>query len=269
MTQYDPTIENTEPVTPEAEENTPVAEKPVTPKVAARPVTRRYDKNGRRRGKYAYAAPLGMLISLLSIIGVVALIVTGVRGIHKATDPTELGQEIYYFIEPLLMYSPTPFEGVEQEQDAFLNAAAYQVMQTEQIRMLREKDEICAYPVDDNGRIAVPVEEIVESYQLLFGSDATFTHRSIEESGLAYSEADACYYVPFESLNNASRPIILDVERFMYTCDIRIGFVPLTDIGLDEHGNEVEPTADMVTHSQTYTLKLKDGVYYIHSCRDD
>ena len=139
MNQYDPTIENTEDVTPAvAEEAAPA------PQVASRPVTRRYDKKGRRRGKYAYAAPLGLLISLLSIIGVIAIVVSGVGAVRNATDPTELGEEIYYFLEPLLMYSPTPFEGVSAEQDAFLNAAAYRVMQAEQIRMLREKDETCA-----------------------------------------------------------------------------------------------------------------------------
>ena len=34
-----------------------------------RPLTRRYNKRGKRRGRYAYAAPLGMLISLWVIIG--------------------------------------------------------------------------------------------------------------------------------------------------------------------------------------------------------
>lgn len=265
MNQYDPTIDNTAEAV--AEQVKTPASKQTTP--AARPVTRRYNKNGKRRGKYAYAAPLGMLISLLSIIGVIAIIVSGVGAVRNATDPTQLGEDVYYFLEPLLMYSPAPFEGVAEEQDAFLNAAAYRVMQEEQIRMLREKDETCAYPVDGSGRIAVPVEEVVTAYQILFGADAMPTHRSIEESSLSYSEADACYYVPFETLNNVSRPVIDYIKRNMYTCEIRIGFVPLADIGLDERGNEMEPTADMATHFQTYTLKLDNGVYYIYSCRDE
>ncbi len=272
MSQYDPTIENTEDMTPavaaeEAAEVVAVSEP--AQEAASRPVTRRYNKKGRRRGKYAYAAPLGVFISLLSIVGVIAIVMTGIGAVRNATDTTQLGEEIYYFLEPLLMYSPTPFEGVEQEQDAFLNAAAYRVMQEEQIRMLREKDETCAYPVDDSGRIAVPVEEVVTAYQILFGADANLTHRSIEESSLSYSEADNCYYVPFETLNNVSVPVIDYVKRSMYSCEIRIGFVPLTDIGLDERGNEMDPTPDMATHFQTYTLKLDDGVYYIYACRDE
>lgn len=265
MNQYDPTTENIEDVTPAVTEETSAP----APQAASRPVTRRYDKKGRRRGKYAYAAPLGMLISLLSIIGVIAIVVSGIGTVRNATDTTALGEEIYYFLEPLLIYSPTPFEGVAAEQDAFLNAAAYRVMQAEQIRMLREKDETCAYPVDDNGRIVVPVEEVVEAYQILFGADAVPVHRSIADSGLTYSEADASYYVPFESLTSASRPVIDYVHRGFRHCEIRIGFVPLTDIGLDDHGNEMKPTIDMATHFQTYTLKVANGEYYIYACRDE
>lgn len=265
--QYDPAIENNESTaTPEHEEAVAV----MAPPKKSRPVTRRYNKKGRRRGKYAYAAPLGMLISLLSVVGVIALILTGIGAIRNATDTTQMEEELYYYLEPLLMYSPTAFEGVtENEQDAFLNAAAYRVMQAEQIRMLREKDETCAYPVDDSGRIAVPVEDVVSAYQILFGADAVPTHRSIEDSSLTYSEADGCYYVPFETLNNASQPVIDYVKRGMRSCEVRVGFVPITDIGLDEHGNEVEPTPDMATHFQTYTLKLENGSYYIYSCIDE
>ena len=236
-----------------------------------RPVTRRYNKRGQRRGKYAYAAPLGMLISLLSIVGVAALIFTGVSAIQKAADTSGMKEEIYYFLEPVLAYNPTPFQNLqESEQDAFLNAAAYRVMQAEQIRMLREKDEICIYPVDDNGRIAVPVEEITASYQALFGEDAVLTHRSIEESGLEYSEGDACYYVPFETVNTGYRPVIDTIKRRADYYEVRVGFVLNTDIQLDEHGNEMDPTPDMATHFQIYTLhRHEEDVYHITACADE
>ena len=123
--------------------------------------TNRYTKGGRRRGKYRYAAPLGVFISLLSLVGVAAIVCGVVFGIRKATDTTALKEEMYYFLEPLMLYNPTPFDGIEEEeQDAFLNAAAYKISKAEQVRMLRENDENCQYAVDDQGRIVVSVEEI-------------------------------------------------------------------------------------------------------------
>ncbi len=267
--QYDPANENIVEVT--AEQETPMAAQVEMAK-KQRPVTRRYNRRGARRGKYAYAAPLGVLISLLCVVGIVALIFTGVNAIRRATDTTELEEEMYYYLEPVLVYTPTAFdleEAPETEQDAFLNAAAYQVMLAEQIRMLRESDESCRYAVDDNGRIAVPVTEIETAYDTLFGTKAVLTHRSLEESGLEYSESDQYYYVPFEVANTGYRPVVDYVKRRSGSYEVRIGFVANTDVRLDEHGNELQPTADMASHYQTYTLARKDDSYHIIACKDE
>ena len=233
-----------------------------------RPVTRRYNKRGQRRGKYAYAAPLGVLISFLAVLGVVAIVVTGINLISNATDVSDMHDQFYYYLEPLMFYTPEPFENAaETEQDAFLNAAAFRVMQNEQIRMLREEDESCRYPVDDNGRLAVPVEEIVTSYEILFGPEATLTHRSTE-GVVEYSEADACYYVPFETPNTGYRAFIVSLDRSFSTYTVRFGFVLNADVQLDQYGNEIPPTEEDAAYFQTYTLTRDKAnqTFYIRSC---
>ncbi len=237
-----------------------------------RPVTRRYNKRGKRRGRYAYAAPLGVLISLLAVVGVIALVFTGIGAIRSSLDTTELEEELYYFLEPVLVYTPTPFdEGAEEivEQDAFLNAATYRVMLAEQIRMLRESDEYTKYAVDDNGRLAIPTEEIDASYDALFGTALPLTHRSLDVSGLTYSEADGVYYVPFEVANTGYQPVVDYVKRRSGSYEVRVGYVPITDIRMDEHGNQIKPTADMAAHFQTYTLTRVEESYYISACADN
>lgn len=249
----------------------PVAEEtPAAPK--ARPVTRRYNKHGKRRGKFAYAAPVGFLVSLLSIIGVIAIIVNVVGFIQKKNDDTALKQELYYYLEPLLIYSPEPFDNAaKEEQDAFLNAAAYRVYLAEQNRMLHEKDEYPQYPVDENFRIAVPVKEVDKAYDALFGKKAKLTHRTIEGSGVEYSEGDGCYYIPFVPASIGYEIVIDKVTQRAKQYEVRVGFVPVTDIEYDEHGNAIAPTADQATHFQTYTLtrNKKAGTYYIKSCKDE
>lgn len=237
-----------------------------------RPVTRRYNKNGKRRGKYAYAAPLGFLVSLLSIIGVVAIVMSVVGYIQKQTDDTALKEEMYYYLEPLLLYSPEPFENAaKSEQDAFLNAAAYRVMLAENIRMLREGEEYPQYPVDENYRIAVPVEEIEQSYAELFGKKAKLTHRTVEDAGLEYSEADNCYYIPFTEQSSGYVFVIDKISQSSSKYEVRVGFVPVTDIQYDEHGQSITPTAEQAAHFQVYTLtRDKDsGTYYVKSCQDE
>lgn len=231
--------------------------------------TNRYTKGGRRRGKHRYAAPLGAFITLLSLVGVAAIVCGIVLGVRKVTDTTALKDEMYYFLEPLMLYNPTPFDGIaEQEQDAFLNAAAYKISKAEQVRMLRENDENCQYAVDDQGRIAVSVEEMEEAYNSLFGPSSPLTHRSLEESGLVFSEGDGCYYVPFESLVSGYQGVVDYVKRRGDTYTVRVGYVSNKDIPLDEHGNAIPATVGMAAYFQTYTvIRYADG-YYVNGCAD-
>ncbi|MBQ7088956.1 MAG: hypothetical protein IJN04_04860 [Clostridia bacterium] len=235
-----------------------------------RPVTRRYNKRGKRRGKYAYAAPVGFLVSLLSIVGVVALVMSVVGFIQKQTDDTALKEELYYYLEPLLLYSPEPFDNAaKEEQDAFLNAAAYRVMLAENIRMLREGAEYPKYPVDESYRIAVPVEEVKASYAALFGKKAKLSHRTIEDIGLEYSEADECYYIPFAEQNSGYVFVIDKITKTSSKYEVRVGFVSVTDIKYDEHGQSIPPTAEQATHFQVYTLTRDEDTYFIKSCKDE
>lgn len=229
----------------------------------------RTNKNGRRRGKYAYAAPLGVLMTILSLLGVAAIIFGGVSLIQRATDTTELKEELYYFLEPLMYYNPTPFdETTGTEQDAFLNAAAYRLSMAEQLRMLLEGDEICRYSVDDQGRIAVPDTEVAESYAVLFGPDAVLTHRTLAEDGISYSEGDQCYYVPFSTLGTSYRGVIDTVKIRSKSYTVRVGYVANNDVRLDAHGHELPLTPADATYFQTYTLTRDGDTYYVSACAD-
>ena len=237
---------------------------------AQRPTTRRTGKDGRRRGKYAYAAPLGLVITLLSLVGAFALLFGGITLVRRATDTTALKEELYYFLEPLMFYNPAPFEDVTQtEQDAFLNAAAYRVSMAEQLRMLLEGDENCLYPVDEQGRIAVPAEEVTASYAVLFGPEAPLTHHTVADDGLVYSDADQCYYVPFSTLGSSYRGVVDTVERRGKSYTVRVGYVANNDIRLDAHGHELAPNVADATYFQTYTLTREGDTYYVSACADE
>ena len=209
-------------------------------------------------------------MSLLSIVGVIAIIMSVVGFIQKKTDDTALKEEMYYYLEPLLLYSPNPFENAAiEEQDAFLNAAAYRVMLAENIRMLREGAEYPKYPVDEESwAIALPVSEVEQSYRALFGKDAKLTHRTIDGSALEYSEADECYYIPFTEATSSYEFVIDSIKKTSSKYEVRVGFVHVADIKYDEHGKPIYPSADQATHFQTYTLTREKDNYFIKSCSD-
>lgn len=222
----------------------------------------RYTAKGRRKGRYGYAAPLGLVIILLAIIGVAALVVSGVRAIQRATDDTELKAELFDFLEPVLANYPiTAFTDVRQDnQDALVLSAIWKITDAEQIRMLRENDENSRYPVDDTGRLIIPVEEVEQAYHELFGEDAQPTHKAAiggDAGGsftFEYIESEQAYHVPF-AIESSYQPVAdtLDKKGGRYT--LRIGFVLVQDIGIDEKGDPITPTPDMAEFKQDYTLE--------------
>ena len=50
---------------------------------------------------------------------------------------------------------------------------------------------------------------------------------------------------------------------------VRVAYVAINDIKLDEHGNEIDPTPDQASYARTYTLVKTDTGYYVRACADE
>ncbi len=227
----------------------------------------RVSKYGNRRGRYKWAAPIGFLMSILAIIGVVAIVAVGVNFVHEITDDTKLRDEISYFLKPITTYNPVPeFEHInEADYDELLRAAVWRITEAERVRMLREKDDNTAYELDGNSRLIVPVTEVEDSYRYLFGNDAVLHHRTLGEDEVEYSEANACYYIPFNFINSLYEPVIDTIRRYGSEYWVRIGYVSVNNFEVDERGNTIPPTADMADFVQIFILKRVDGHFTVVS----
>lgn len=225
----------------------------------------RVDKNGQRRGKYKWAAPVGFLTTILAIVGVVAVIATGVGMVRELTDDTALREEIQYFLQPLTAYNPIPdFDDVNADDiDELLRAAVWRITEAERVRMLREKDENTKYELDNNGRLIVSVAEVEASYKALFGEDAVLNHRTLGEDDVEYSETNKTYFVPFNFVTSLHQPMIDTIRRNGNEYQVRVAFVSSADLEVDERGNTIAPTPDMAAFAQIYVLKRVDGQFTV------
>ena len=220
----------------------------------------RYTRTGQRRGQRRWAAPLGLLVLLLAIVGVVALVITGINAIRKSQDDTALKEELYDFLLPVMQYNPTAFENPDDSrQDALILAAIWRITETERIRQLQEKDSASLYSIDDDGRMLVPLEEVNESYAVLFGKDAKPYHHTIGEEGMSftfqYDPDEGYYHVPLISSTSMYTPLVDTLKKKGDTIDVRVGYVLTTKIGIDDKGKEIPPTAADADHFQIYTVQ--------------
>lgn len=220
----------------------------------------------KRHRHIRYAAPLGFLVLLFALIGVISVIVTAIGWIVQVNDDTALREELYTFLDPVMQFCPSEFDSVDDTEDAdpLLLAAVYRVSEAERIRQLRERDEECAYPVEETQyRMIVPQKTIEESYRYLFG-EVALTHRTIGD--VEYKTENSCYYVPMTINTSGYTPVLGKITHKKDVYTVQVAYVSVADIQYDERGNAIEPTIDMAKYSQRYTVRQnKDGSWTLLS----
>ncbi len=212
----------------------------------------------KRRRHLRYAAPLGFLVLLFALIGVISVIVTAIGWIVQAQDDTALREELYTFLDPVMQFCPSEFDSVDatEDTDPLLLAAVYRVSETERIRQLRERDEECAYPIEQTQyRMIVPQTTIEESYRYLFG-EAALEHRTIGD--VEYKTENSCYYVPISINTSGYTPVLGRISHKKQVYTVQVAYVSNTDVRYDERGNSIAPTVDMAKYSQLYTVQSND-----------
>lgn len=244
----------------------------------------RYNSGGRRRGRHRFAAPLGLLVILLAVTGVVSLCVWGIQAILKAQDDTALRKELYKFLTPVMMYDPPAFKNVseatqnESLSDTLILAAIEPITRRESIRQQQEKDDSFSYPVDDNGCLIIPAGEVEESYRTLFGTTAKINHHSVgsEEAGIynyQYDEEAAAYHVPVvadTTINASMYTTVFDkVKKKGDTVTIRVGYALTSDLAIDDEGQIVQPSPDDAVKFQLYTVKKTKSGWNLISIADE
>ena len=239
-------------------EETPIRqEDTVTPEPVVKTVNKR--KKKRRRGQHRYAAPLGFLVLLFALIGIIATIAGGIRMIQRWNDDSELREELSLFLDPVMQMCPTPFEdaGDAEEQDALVMAAIYDIAETERIRQLREKDDTCVYELEQTmWRMIVPQKDVEKSFSVLFGKETIRGHKTVGEA--AYDAATKCYYVPLTLSTSGYLPVLDTIKEKDDVYRVRVAYVSSADVQIDERGNTIPPTADMSKYAQWFAVQRNE-----------
>jgi len=242
------------------------------------PSRKRYTRRGRRKGKYRFAAPLGLAVTLLAIVGIVATGSFIVDKIRSNNDTTALKQELFYQMEPLMLYTPTAFtSAVNSSQEALIRAALYKVLWQENIRMRQVGTEESKYKMDNVGRYIVPLSDVDAAYSDLFGKAAKFNYKTFgSETGdyytFLYDKENACYHVPSSAMNTDNfsyQPVIDTVTKAGDQITVRVGYVNVKDIKPDKNGVDIITPA-VATYFQLYQVQeMQDGKFIILSVKDD
>ncbi len=231
----------------------PVEETPVE---AAPVVAPPRKKKRRKRRKVRYAAPLGFMVLLLALVGVISLCIGAVQLIQKWTDDSELRAELTQFLDPVTQMCPTPFDdaGRAEGQDTLISSAIYSIAQPEYVRWLHEGDDCkFTYERDEMGRLIVPQKQVERAFSALFGSEKIQSHHTVGDA--EYNEETACYHIPIQHTTAGYVPVLDTIDRDGDEYTVRVAYVLQQDIRYDYRGQALEPTADMGKYAQKFVVK--------------
>jgi outer membrane biosynthesis protein TonB len=220
--------------------------------------TGRKKKADKRRRKHSAAVPLGGFFILLALIGLITVVIFGVRTTESLIDNSKKKTEFGNFILPVLMFDPVPFEDPNEMGDlALLRSSIWAA--------IIENNE--RYAIGDGNMVSVPQSDVDVACAKLFGDGVTLIHQSFEDylSIYSYNEENKTYYVPVDA-TILYTPQVEEIDRSGSTFELTVGYIaPDSQWMQTVKGEKSEPTPSKY---MIYVLEQEDGEYHLTGIKD-
>ena len=240
----------------QAEQPKPAADSKQEPKEAAH--TGKKKKADKRRRKHSAAVPLGGIFILLALIGLITVVVFGVRTTENLIDNSKKKAEFGNFILPVLMFDPVPFEDPNEMGDlALLRSSIWAA--------IIENNE--KYAIGDGNMVSVPQSDVDVACAKLFGDEVTLIHQSFEDylSIYSYNEENKTYYVPVDA-TILYTPQVEEISRSGNLFELTVGYIAPDNQWMQTvKGEKSEPTPSKY---MIYVLEKEDGEYHLTGIKD-
>ena len=209
----------------------------------------------RRRGRQA----LGLLVTLLVIVGLVTVLRAGVGLVANLFDDTAQKQEYEDKLEGLVLFDPMPFDGIENIDDLTLREAAvwgciYSIQETQ--------GGFDNYNTDpDTEQLLLPSLDVDAYLAKLLGSGFKLTHRSfeMEDMTIEFDDATQCYKIPVTGSVGYYRAVVTRLFKKDGRLHVTVGYIPTasTDDSI------INPSSDTPTKYMDYLFERQSGSWYL------
>ncbi len=209
----------------------------------------------RRRGRQA----LGLLVTLLVIVGLVTVLRAGVGLVANLFDDTAQKQEYEDKLEGLVLFDPMPFDGIENIDDLTLREAAvwgciYNIQETQ--------GGFDNYNTDpDTEQLLLPSLDVDAYLAKLLGSGFKLTHRSfeMEDMTIEFDDATQCYKIPVTGSVGYYRAVVTKLFKKDGKLHVTVGYIPTasTDDSI------INPSSDTPTKYMDYLFERQSGSWYL------
>ena len=209
----------------------------------------------RRRGRQA----LGLLITILVLVGFVTVLRAGVGLVANLFDDTAQKQEYENKLEGLVLFDPMPFDGIENIDDLTLREAAvwgciYNIQETQ--------GGFDNYNTDpDTEQLLLPSVEVDAYLARLVGPSFKLTHRSfeMEDMTIEFDESSQCYKIPVTGTVGYYRAVVTRLFKRSGQLHVTVGYIPTSSTD----DSIINQSSDTPTKYMDYLFQRQSGSWYL------
>ena len=209
----------------------------------------------RRRGRQA----LGLLITILVLVGFVTVLRAGVGLVANLFDDTAQKQECEDKLEGLVLFDPMPFDGIENIDDLTLREAAvwgciYNIQETQ--------GGFDNYNTDpDTEQLLLPSVEVDAYLARLVGPSFKLTHRSfeMEDMTIEFDESSQCYKIPVTGTVGYYRAVVTRLFKRSGQLHVTVGYIPTSSTD----DSIINQSSDTPTKYMDYLFERQSGSWYL------
>ena len=214
----------------------------------------------RRRGRQA----LGLLITILVLVGFVTVLRAGVGLVAGLFDDTAQKQEYEDKLEGLVLFDPMPFDGIENIDDLTLREAAvwgciYNIQETQ--------GGFDNYNTDpDTEQLLLPSVEVDAYLARLVGPSFKLTHRSfeMEDMTIEFDESSQCYKIPVTGTVGYYRAVVTKLFKRSGQLHVTVGYIPTSSTD----DSIINQSSDTPTKYMDYLFSRQSGSWYLTGLTD-
>lgn len=213
--------------------------------------------NGKSGHKMAF--PIGLIVVVLATIGLITVVVAGIKGVNHFVDKSKNYEEYEKILTPVVLIDPDTFDDITM-------AEMSQLMEISLWSLLKNDATPNAFASNESG-VSIPKKAVEDKFFELFGSDVAPVHGTIEGYGLdfVYDNTSETYTVPLTGVTPIYTPDVVDVSKKSDVIVLTVACISGNAWEQGENGEMVAPSPDKYLR---ITLRENDGNLYISSIQN-
>ena len=207
---------------------------------------------------------LGLLITVLVLIGFITVLRAGVGLVANLFDDTAQKQEYEDKLEGLVLFDPMPFDGIENIDDLTLREAAvwgciYNIQETQ--------GGFDGYNTDpDTEQLLIPSVDVDAYLAKLVGPSLRMTHKTfeMEDMTIEFDDTTQCYKIPVTGSVGSYRATVTKLFKKDGLLHVTVGYIP-NQTATD---SILTTTSDTPVKYMDYLFSRQSGSWYLTGLTD-